>query len=115
MPAVGRLGGGARVPRGAADSRRRGARSRVLVQIMVAAVTSGVAFTVNPITGADEIVINAARGLGEALVSGQIDPDEFRVGKTDGTVLSARAGRKQRHRGDHDDVGRASSPSSRRW
>ena len=40
----------------------------VLVQCMVPAVTSGVAFTINPITGADEIVVNAAWGLGEALV-----------------------------------------------
>jgi rifampicin phosphotransferase len=68
------------------------ARIGVLVQVMVQAVTSGVAFTVNPITGADEIVIDAARGLGDALVSGQIDPDEFRIAKQDGTVLSARSG-----------------------
>jgi pyruvate,water dikinase len=68
------------------------ARLGVLVQRMVPAVTSGVAFTTNPITGADEIVVNAARGLGEALVSGRIDPDEFRIGKRDRTVLSARPG-----------------------
>jgi pyruvate,water dikinase len=64
----------------------------VLVQVMVPAQTSGVAFTINPITGADELVINAGRGLGEALVSGQIDPDEFRVSKGDRWVLSARPG-----------------------
>lgn len=64
----------------------------VLVQRMVLAGTSGVAFTVNPITGADELVINAVRGLGEALVSGRVDPDEFRVAKRDATVLSARRG-----------------------
>ena len=68
------------------------ARIGVLVQRMVPAVTSGVAFTVNPITGADELVINAARGLGEALVSGQIDPDEFRISKADRRVLSSRPG-----------------------
>ena len=64
----------------------------VLVQVMVPAQTSGVAFTINPVTGADELVINAGRGLGEALVSGQIDPDEFRVSKVDRWVLSARPG-----------------------
>jgi len=64
----------------------------VLVQHMVPAVTSGVAFTINPVNGADEFVVNAGRGLGEALVSGQIDPDEFRISKRDATVLSARAG-----------------------
>ena len=68
------------------------AQIAVLVQRMVPAVTSGVAFTINPVTGADELVINAARGLGEALVSGLIDPDEFRVSKRDGMVLSARPG-----------------------
>jgi phosphohistidine swiveling domain-containing protein len=64
----------------------------VLVQVMVRAVSSGVAFTINPITGADELVINAGPGLGEALVSGLIDPDEFRIGKFDRRVLSARPG-----------------------
>src|SRR5262249_29828998 len=44
----------------------------VLVQRMVPAVTSGVAFTVNPVTGANEIVVNSVAGLGEALVSGQV-------------------------------------------
>jgi pyruvate,water dikinase len=64
----------------------------VLVQVMVPAIASGVAFTINPITGADELVINAARGLGEALVSGRIDPDEFRISKADRRILSARPG-----------------------
>jgi phosphohistidine swiveling domain-containing protein len=60
----------------------------VLVQEMVPATVSGVAFTVNPITGADEIVVNAGRGLGEALVSGQIEPDEFHISKRDARLLS---------------------------
>jgi pyruvate,water dikinase len=68
------------------------ARIAVLVQQMVPAVASGVAFTINPVTGADELVINAAGGLGDALVSGLIDPDEFRISKRDGSVLSVRAG-----------------------
>ena len=62
----------------------------VLVQRMVPAVISGVAFTVNPVTGAGEIVINAGRGLGEALVSGQIDPDEFHISRQTSAVLSSR-------------------------
>jgi phosphoenolpyruvate synthase/pyruvate phosphate dikinase len=67
-------------------------RIGVLVQRMVPAVTSGVAFTINPITGADEIVVNAARGLGEALVSGLIDPDEFHISKRDGAVVASHPG-----------------------
>jgi phosphohistidine swiveling domain-containing protein len=64
-----------------------GAAIGVLVQCMVAARVSGVAFTVNPVTGADELVIDAAPGLGDALVSGQIEPDQFIVEKRS---LSAR-------------------------
>jgi len=62
----------------------------VLVQCMVQAVTSGVAFTIDPITGADEIVINQAPGLGEALVSGLIEPDEYILRKSDLSIVSAR-------------------------
>jgi phosphohistidine swiveling domain-containing protein len=62
----------------------------VLVQRMVPAVTSGVAFTINPITGADEVVVNAGWGLGEALVSGRVEPDEFTLAKRDGAVLTVR-------------------------
>jgi rifampicin phosphotransferase len=79
----------ARAYRGARQLEDEG-RIAVLVQRMVPAVTSGVAFTVNPITGAGEIVVNATRGLGEALVSGLIDPDEFILSKRDGAVISSR-------------------------
>jgi pyruvate,water dikinase len=63
-------------------------QTAVLVQRMIPAVVAGVAFTVNPITQSeDEIVINSAFGLGEALVSGQVDPDEFRIRKSDRQIL----------------------------
>jgi rifampicin phosphotransferase len=64
----------------------------VLVQQMVPAVVSGVAFTINPVTGADEIVVNAAWGLGDALVSGRVNPDEFILRKADGSLASSRRG-----------------------
>ncbi len=45
----------------------------VIVQEMVPAEVSGVAFTVNPLTGADtEIVVESAAGLGEDLVAGRV-------------------------------------------
>ncbi len=70
----------------------------VLVQAMIQPVVSGVAFTLNPVTGAsNELVINASWGLGEALVSGRVEPDEFHVRKSDSAVLSTRIGSK-RHR-----------------
>jgi pyruvate,water dikinase len=68
-------------------------RIGVLIQRMVHPVTSGVGFTVNPVSGnPDELVINAARGLGEALVSGVIDPDEYIVRKRDRQILLRRPG-----------------------
>ena len=67
----------------------------VLIQRMIHPVTAGVAFSVNPVTGATgELVINASWGLGEALVNGQVDPDEFVVRKADGELLWTRLGDK---------------------
>ncbi|WP_202879642.1 PEP/pyruvate-binding domain-containing protein [Serinicoccus kebangsaanensis] len=52
----------------------------VVVQEMVPAEFAGVMFTANPLTGArDEVVINAAPGLGEALVSGEVTPESVVV------------------------------------
>ena len=82
-------------------------RMGVLIQRMVRPIASGVAFTLNPVTGArDEVVINASWGIGEALVSGQIDPDEFVVGKADGEVRWSRIGDK----GGDGNGGRCLSP-----
>ncbi|MEV6136861.1 PEP/pyruvate-binding domain-containing protein [Nocardia sp. NPDC051990] len=60
----------------------------VVVQELVPAEVAGVAFTADPLTGArDRVLINAAWGLGEAIVSGQVTPDTLVVAKSDGTVL----------------------------
>ncbi len=57
----------------------------VVIQQMVSADVSGVMFTGNPITTAtDEFVVNASWGLGEAIVSGIVVPDEFTI---DGETL----------------------------
>jgi pyruvate,water dikinase len=53
----------------------------VLVQRMVAAEASGVAFSVNPTTGDDEVVIGAVRGLGDALVGGEVASEDWVVGE----------------------------------
>ncbi|MBM3773266.1 MAG: phosphoenolpyruvate synthase, partial [Acidimicrobiia bacterium] len=63
------------------------ARAAVLIQPMIDAVISGVAFTVHPVSGAEELVIDAAPGLGEALVSGRIEPDHYRLRKADGSLV----------------------------
>ncbi|KUH32880.1 phosphoenolpyruvate synthase, partial [Thermococcus celericrescens] len=53
-----------------------------VVQKMVNSETSGVMFTANPVTNdRSEIMINAAWGLGEAVVSGSVSPDEYIVEK----------------------------------
>jgi pyruvate,water dikinase len=66
---------------GAAVERGYGARKvgsmPVLVMPMVAATAAGVAFGANPITGDDEVVVDAVPGLGEALVSGNATPQRF--------------------------------------
>lgn len=50
----------------------------VVVQQLVTAQASGVMFTADPLTGRrDRIVLEATRGLGEALVSGQVEPDHY--------------------------------------
>jgi phosphohistidine swiveling domain-containing protein len=65
----------------------------VLIQRMIQPVAAGVAFTIDPLTGAsDEIVINSAFGLGAALVDGLVNPDEIRVRKDDGHLMSYRIG-----------------------
>ncbi|MEM3126642.1 MAG: PEP/pyruvate-binding domain-containing protein, partial [Candidatus Woesearchaeota archaeon] len=54
----------------------------VVVQKMVNSEISGIMFTANPATNnADEIVIEAAWGLGEAVVSGSVNPDLYIVDK----------------------------------
>ncbi len=52
----------------------------VVVQAMVQSEVSGVLFTANPLTGKrSETVIDATFGLGEALVSGLVEPDHYVV------------------------------------
>lgn len=51
----------------------------VVVQRMINSEKSGVVFTKNPMTGANEVVIEAVFGLGEGIVSGKIKPDQYIV------------------------------------
>ncbi len=67
----------------------------VVVQVMIPAEVSGVLFTANPLTGRrDEIVINASYGLGEALVSGQVEPDQYVVCKQGPHITGRKLGAK---------------------
>ena len=68
----------------------------VVVQQMVKAEVAGVLFTANVTTGdRSELLINASYGLGEAVVSGQVTPDNFIVDRHDFHVRSTTPGRKE--------------------
>ncbi len=59
----------------------------VVVQELVPADAAGILFTANPLTGArNEVMINAAWGLGEAIVGGQVTPDTIVVDRASGTI-----------------------------
>ncbi|MBV9920370.1 MAG: phosphoenolpyruvate synthase, partial [Pseudonocardia sp.] len=63
-----------------------GTQLAVVVQRMVDAQVAGVLFTADPISGKrGRSVLDAARGLGDAVVSGAVDPDHWMV---DGRVIS---------------------------
>jgi pyruvate,water dikinase len=65
-----------------ADLGASGLAMAVVVQQMVQARAAGVMFTLEPVTGdRSKIVIEAAWGLGEAVVSGEVTPDRFLVDK----------------------------------
>lgn len=68
----------------------------VVVQTMVEADVAGVMFIGNPMNArADEIVINASWGLGEAVVSGSVTPDEYVVSRDTLQVKSRTLGSKE--------------------
>ena len=74
----------------------RGVRLAVVVQRMVAASVAGVLFTANPVTGKrHQAVIDASPGLGEAVVSGAVNPDHFVADAATGEIVERRLGDKR--------------------
>ena len=68
----------------------------VVVQEMVQSDVSGVLFTTNPLTGLlSETVIDATFGLGEVLVSGQVEPDHFVIDSISGELIEKTLGTKE--------------------
>ena len=63
----------------------------VVVQSLLEPDSAGVMFTRNPVTGDDELMIEASWGLGEAVVAGLVIPDNFRIARS-GEVLAADPG-----------------------
>ena len=67
----------------------------VIVQKQLASDVSGIGFSVNPHNNCyDEVVLNAAFGLGEAIVSGIVTPDEYTADMGSHTILQKRIGEK---------------------
>jgi rifampicin phosphotransferase len=68
----------------------------VVVQRMIDAAAAGVMFTANPVTGnRNETVIDASPGLGEAVVSGAVNPDHFVVNALKHSIVTRRLGDKR--------------------
>jgi phosphohistidine swiveling domain-containing protein len=60
----------------------------IVVQLLVPAEAAGILFTANPLNGKhDQVVINAAWGLGEAIVGGMVTPDILVVDKSNGQII----------------------------
>ena len=60
----------------------------VVVQKMANADKAGVMFTVNPSTGEEIALIEGSWGLGEAVVSGDVTPDNYQVDKKDNEIIN---------------------------
>ncbi len=77
----------------AAPGAEADARVGVVLQRLVPADVAGVLFTRDPLTHRDERVVEASWGLGEAVVSGHVIPDLYRISR-EGRLLNARPGHK---------------------
>ena len=68
----------------------------VVVQKMIEVEVAGVLFTANPLTGRRrQAVIDASPGLGEAVVSGAVNPDHFVVNMVSGEIVERKLGDKR--------------------
>jgi Phosphoenolpyruvate synthase/pyruvate phosphate dikinase len=75
---------------------QRNVRLAVIVQQMVDARVAGILFTANPLTGKrQQAVIDASEGLGEAVVSGAVNPDHFVVQTATGEIVERHISAKQ--------------------
>lgn len=68
----------------------------VIVQEMVQPACAGVMFTANPVTGnRHQAVVDASPGLGEAVVSGKVNPDHWLVETVTSKIIERRLGDKR--------------------
>ncbi|HEY9723443.1 MAG TPA: aminotransferase class III-fold pyridoxal phosphate-dependent enzyme [Oscillatoriaceae cyanobacterium] len=68
----------------------------VILQRMVDAEVAGVLFTLDPLNGQEaRMRVEACLGLGEALVSGRVQPDTLAIARRDGRVLEQTVGKQE--------------------
>jgi len=73
----------------------RGVEMAVIVQRLAGGEAAGVCMSCDPVTGdPDTVVVNAAYGLGELVVSGLVTPDDYRLARADGRLLRFEPGYK---------------------
>ena len=85
----------------------RSVRLAVVVQRMVEAEVAGILFSANPLSGRRrQAVIDATRGLGEAVVSGRTNPDRFIIDTASGEIVERSLGE---YLGDKRAAGQAAS------
>lgn len=92
-------------------------RMEVIVQRMIRPVLAGVAFSVNPMTGADEVVVEAVAGLADGLLHGSEEPlpaDHPLVVKHRAAIERV-VRRVQRHHGAPQDVEFAVTDDGEPW
>ncbi len=64
----------------------------IIVQRMIDAMAAGVAFSADPVTGQrNTVVVSAVKGLGEALVAGEVDGEDWTVEQTGHAVCAQSA------------------------
>ena len=67
----------------------------VLVQALIPADAAGVAFTADPVTGSrDAVTINAAWGLGQSVVDGEVEADTWRLDRATRAIREQTTGHK---------------------
>ena len=68
----------------------------VVITEMVKAESAGIAFSCDPVSGRrDVIAIDANFGLGESVVSGKVEPDQYRLNRFSKKLISQKIGQKQ--------------------
>lgn len=67
----------------------------VIIQEMIPAEFSGITFTVHP-TDEKSLLVEASYGIGDMIVSGKVEPDDYRVNKETLKIVEKRIGRKDR-------------------